>query len=42
MRLTPDGHPDKASRLSNLGSALSHHFEQLGDFSDINESVLKF
>ncbi|KAJ7199961.1 TPR-like protein [Mycena pura] len=42
VQLTPDGHPDTPSRLSNLGNSLSRRFERLGDLSDINKSVLMF
>ncbi|KAJ7734062.1 hypothetical protein B0H16DRAFT_1695911 [Mycena metata] len=42
VRLTPDGHPDKPSRLNNLGRSLVCRFERLGDLSDINKSVLMF
>ncbi|KAJ7856782.1 CHAT domain-containing protein [Mycena leptocephala] len=40
VQLTPDGHPEKPSRLNNLGNSLSRRFERLGDLSDINKSVL--
>ena len=40
VQLTPDGHPDKPSRLNNLGNSLSCCFEWLGDLNDINKSVL--
>jgi hypothetical protein len=39
VRLTADGHPDKSSRLNNLGISLSRRFERLGDLSDMNKSV---
>ncbi|KAJ7208178.1 CHAT domain-containing protein [Mycena pura] len=42
VKLTPDGHPDKPSRLNNLGNSLLRRFERLGDLSDINKSVLMF
>ncbi|KAJ7197873.1 TPR-like protein [Mycena rebaudengoi] len=42
VTLTPDGHPDKPSRLSNLGNSLLGRFEQLGSFDDLNQSVLRF
>ncbi|KAJ6580031.1 CHAT domain-containing protein [Mycena vulgaris] len=38
-KLTPDGHPDKFLRLSNLGISRCRRFEQLGDLSDINKSI---
>ncbi|KAJ7921301.1 CHAT domain-containing protein [Mycena leptocephala] len=40
VQLTPDGHPDKPSRLNNLGNSLLGRFKRLGDLSDINKSVL--
>ncbi|KAJ7214493.1 TPR-like protein [Mycena pura] len=40
VNLTPDGHPDKPSRLNSLGNSLFRRFERLGDLSDINKSVL--
>jgi hypothetical protein len=42
VQLTPDSHPDKPSRLSNLGSSLLGRFKHLGDLSDINKSILMF
>jgi hypothetical protein len=39
VRLTADGHPDKPSRLNNLGISLLRRFERLGDLSDMNKSV---
>ncbi|KAJ7851773.1 CHAT domain-containing protein [Mycena leptocephala] len=42
LQLTPDGHPDKPSRLKNLGISLFRRFEQLGDLSDIKKYVLMF
>ncbi|KIJ45381.1 hypothetical protein M422DRAFT_166732 [Sphaerobolus stellatus SS14] len=41
VQLTPDGHPDKPSRLNNLGRSLLARFERLGDMTDLNQSVLK-
>jgi tetratricopeptide (TPR) repeat protein len=40
VQLTPDGHPDKPSWLTNLGSSLLSRFERLGDLGDMNKSVL--
>jgi hypothetical protein len=40
VQLTPDGHPNKPSRLTNLGNSLWSRFEQLGDLKDINTSVV--
>ncbi|KAJ7885436.1 CHAT domain-containing protein [Mycena leptocephala] len=34
VALTPDGHPDKPSRLINLGNSLCSHSEQFGDSQD--------
>ncbi|KIJ47379.1 hypothetical protein M422DRAFT_163892, partial [Sphaerobolus stellatus SS14] len=42
VQLTPNGYPDKPSRLNNLGNSLLTRFEQTGDMTDLNESVLKF
>ncbi|KAJ7127712.1 CHAT domain-containing protein [Mycena epipterygia] len=39
VRLTPEGHPDKPSRLNNLGGTLRRRFECLGDLADLNKSV---
>ena len=41
VQLTPHGHPNKPSRLSNLGHALLTRFTRLEELSDLNESVLK-
>jgi hypothetical protein len=38
-RLTPDGHPDWPTSLSNLGHSLLSRFQRLGDFSDIDRSI---
>ncbi|KAJ7906917.1 CHAT domain-containing protein [Mycena leptocephala] len=40
--LTPDGHPDKPGRLSNLGNSLASRFKRHGDLNDLNQSVLRF
>ncbi|KAJ7084120.1 CHAT domain-containing protein [Mycena epipterygia] len=40
VQLTPDGYCDKPGRLSNLGSSLLGRFEQLGDLSDLNKSIM--
>ncbi|KAJ7474958.1 CHAT domain-containing protein [Mycena latifolia] len=42
VRMTPEGDPDMASRLTNLGNSLLSHFEQLGNLTDLNESVSIF
>jgi len=34
VQLTPDGHPDKPSRLNSLGNSLSRRFERLGNQQD--------
>ncbi|KAJ7120017.1 CHAT domain-containing protein [Mycena epipterygia] len=39
VRLTPDGHPNTPSFLSNLGNSLLRRFERLGDLDDLNKSV---
>ncbi|KAJ7612188.1 CHAT domain-containing protein [Roridomyces roridus] len=39
VRLTPEGHADRASMLSNLGNSLMTHFEQLGSIEDLQRSV---
>ncbi|KAF8184340.1 CHAT domain-containing protein [Mycena galopus ATCC 62051] len=41
VRITPDGHPDKARQLSTLGTSLQSRFEQAGDLTDMNESISK-
>ncbi|THU88539.1 TPR-like protein [Dendrothele bispora CBS 962.96] len=40
IKLTPDGHMEKARRLSNLGTALQRQFECLGEFGDIEKAIL--
>ncbi|KAJ7127713.1 hypothetical protein C8R44DRAFT_851098, partial [Mycena epipterygia] len=40
VRLTPDGHLDKPSRLNHLSGALQRCFEHLGDLADLNKSIL--
>ncbi|KAJ7921718.1 CHAT domain-containing protein [Mycena leptocephala] len=42
VALTADGHPDKPSRLNNLGNSLLRRFERLGDLDDLNQSVFRF
>ncbi|KAG8857702.1 hypothetical protein FRB91_011017 [Serendipita sp. 411] len=37
--LTPDDHPEKPRRLSNLGSSLGARFQHLGNINDIDEAV---
>ena len=39
MRLTPDGHPHRPSRLDSLGSLLSTRYERLGDVVDLEGSI---
>ncbi|KAJ7835221.1 CHAT domain-containing protein, partial [Mycena leptocephala] len=41
VHLTPDGHPDKPCKLSNLGNSLLTRFGWLGDLNDLNNSVLR-
>jgi len=38
MTLTPDGHPDKAACLSNLGNGYINHFLRLGTLEGLDES----
>ncbi|KAJ6599666.1 CHAT domain-containing protein [Mycena sp. CBHHK59/15] len=42
VQLTPDGHPDKPSRLNNLGGSLFRRFERLGELDDLNQSLSRF
>ncbi|KAJ7481802.1 hypothetical protein FB451DRAFT_137500 [Mycena latifolia] len=42
VRMTPDGHPDMASRLTRLGNCLLCRFGELGDLTDLNEAVSAF
>src|SRR6266436_3063394 len=42
VSLTPDGHPDKPSRLNSLGNSLLGRFERLGDLSDIKMAGTMF
>ena len=37
--LTPDGHPDKPSRLDNLGNSFISRFEQLGQLNDLEDAI---
>ncbi|KAJ7440875.1 CHAT domain-containing protein [Mycena latifolia] len=39
VSLTPEGHPDKPSQLSNLGNCLLSSFEWFGNLTDLDESV---
>ncbi|KAJ7131344.1 TPR-like protein [Mycena epipterygia] len=39
VRLTPEGHCDKPSRLNSLGNLLLERFERVGGLDDINKSV---
>ncbi|KAF7363121.1 hypothetical protein MVEN_00664600 [Mycena venus] len=39
VTVTPDGHPDKPTMLSNLSNSLFQLFKQLGDISDLNKSI---
>jgi hypothetical protein len=41
VRLAPDGHPKKPSRINDLGVSLTHRFESLGSLNDLNESILR-
>ncbi|THU96590.1 TPR-like protein [Dendrothele bispora CBS 962.96] len=40
IKLTPDGHPKKAGRLSNLGNAFHNRFEHVGELGDIENAIL--
>ena len=37
--LTPHGHPDKPSRLNNLGNSLKARFKRLGELSDLEDAI---
>ncbi|THV03105.1 hypothetical protein K435DRAFT_651990 [Dendrothele bispora CBS 962.96] len=39
IKLTPDGHTDKAVQLNNLGIAFSRRFERLGELKDIENAI---
>ncbi|THU79158.1 TPR-like protein [Dendrothele bispora CBS 962.96] len=39
IKLTPDGHADKAGRLNNLGTAFQSRFERLGELKDIENAI---
>ncbi|THU88185.1 hypothetical protein K435DRAFT_969583 [Dendrothele bispora CBS 962.96] len=39
IKLTPDGHADKAERLNNLRTAFSCRFERLGKLKDIENAI---
>ncbi|KAG8811895.1 hypothetical protein FRC19_003508 [Serendipita sp. 401] len=41
VRSTPDSHPDKPSRLSNLGTSLLRRFERLGNVDDLNSAIAR-
>jgi hypothetical protein len=38
---TPDGHPDLATHLNNLGNALKSRFEHTGSIEDLNRAITK-
>ncbi|THU79638.1 hypothetical protein K435DRAFT_590928, partial [Dendrothele bispora CBS 962.96] len=40
IRLTPDGHTEKARWLNNLGNAFKSRFEHLGELRDIENAIL--
>ncbi|KAI0027696.1 hypothetical protein K488DRAFT_60659, partial [Vararia minispora EC-137] len=40
VSLTPDGHPDKPSRLNNLGNALQTRFSRLGGLDDLESAIV--
>ncbi|KAF8548819.1 hypothetical protein OG21DRAFT_1422363, partial [Imleria badia] len=37
--LTPDGHPGKSSRLSDLGTSFFTRFERLGELRDLEQAI---
>ncbi|KIJ56078.1 hypothetical protein M422DRAFT_151080, partial [Sphaerobolus stellatus SS14] len=39
LNLTPDDHPVKAGRLSNLGSSFRTRFDQLGQLEDLENAI---
>ncbi|KAG8728637.1 hypothetical protein FRC12_021606, partial [Ceratobasidium sp. 428] len=39
VALTPDGHPDKPGRLSNLGNAYRKLFDQLGEIQHLHMAI---
>ncbi|KZV73884.1 hypothetical protein PENSPDRAFT_626588 [Peniophora sp. CONT] len=39
IELTPDTHPDKPGRLSNLGASLEYRFQRLGELDDLENSI---
>ncbi|KAF8436638.1 CHAT domain-containing protein [Boletus edulis BED1] len=39
VHLTPDGHPDKPSRLSNLGLSFVTCFKRLGELRDLEDAI---
>ncbi|KAF8444117.1 hypothetical protein L210DRAFT_3533889, partial [Boletus edulis BED1] len=39
VHLIPDGHPDKPSRLNNLGLSFRARFECLGESSDLEDAI---
>jgi len=42
VEATPDGHPDRPRRLSNLGTALRARFERTGQLADLDQAVAAF
>ncbi|KAJ7121507.1 CHAT domain-containing protein [Mycena epipterygia] len=40
VHLTPDGDPERPSRLNNLGNCFRTRFEHLGDIADMNMSIV--
>jgi tetratricopeptide (TPR) repeat protein len=41
VSLTPNGHPDKPSRLNSLGKSFYYRFKRLGNIMDINNAVVQ-
>jgi tetratricopeptide (TPR) repeat protein len=39
VELTPHGHPDKPTRVNNLGNAFQYRFERLGNLKDMEDAI---
>ena len=37
---TPDGHPDRAMYLNNLGIALQSRFDRTGSMDDLDQAIV--
>ncbi|KAJ7189599.1 TPR-like protein [Mycena pura] len=42
VEISPDGDPNKFTRLNNLGIALGYQFNNLGELNDLNKSVMVY